>query len=229
MLSKISYIKFENPFISLLSTGLDSPIATYLIMKKRSDCFSLSFLNGGEKSENMEKNRNKIIEVGKRLVKLTNQRLRMHFVDYDGIVEQIQAKCNPKLTCVICKRTMILVARELAKFYHAKIIVNGDILGEQASQTLDNLYVVHQINREIPIIRPLIGFDKLDIIKISQELGFYEISLMDGPACEYNPKFPETRAKIKEVVQTEKNLDRESLMKEIFDLISFIDISPPYN
>ena len=98
MLSKNSYIQFDNPFISLLSTGLDSPIATYLIMKKKMDCFSLSFLNGGEK---IEENRNKIIQVGKRLVKLTHRQLRMHFVDYDRIAEQIQAKCNPKLTCVI--------------------------------------------------------------------------------------------------------------------------------
>jgi thiamine biosynthesis protein ThiI len=221
MLSKNSYIQFDNPFISLLSTGLDSPIATYLIMKKKMDCFSLSFLNGGEE---IEENRNKIIQVGKRLVKLTHRQLRMHFVDYDRIAEQIQAKCNPKLTCVICKRTMILVARELAKFYNAKSIVNGDILGEQASQTLDNLYVVNQVNQEIPIIRPLIGFDKLDIIKISQELGFYELSLINGTACGFNPKFPETRAKIKEVIQSEENLNRDSLMKEIFDLISYIDI-----
>ncbi|QEE14844.1 hypothetical protein DSAG12_00661 [Promethearchaeum syntrophicum] len=223
MLSKNSYIQFENPFISLLSTGLDSPIATYLLMKKKMDCFSLSFLNGGEK---IEENRNKIIQVGKRLVKLTKHRLRMHFVDYDQIAKQIQSKCNPKLTCVICKRTMILVARELAKFYNAKLIANGDILGEQASQTLDNLYVVNQVNREIPIIRPLIGFDKLDIIKISQELGFYELSLISGPACEFNPKFPETRAKIKEVIQSEENLNRESLMKEISNLINFVDILP---
>jgi len=223
MLSKNSYIQFDHPFISLLSTGLDSPIATYLIMKKKRDCFSLSFLNGGDK---MEENRYKIIQVGKRLVKLTERRLRMHFVDYDKILQQIQTKCNPKLTCVICKRTMILVARELAKFYNAKVIVNGDILGEQASQTLDNLYVVNQINRDIPIIRPLIGFDKLDIIKISQELGFYELSLINGPACEFNPKFPETRAKIKEVIQTEENLNRDSLMKEVFDLINYIDIFP---
>jgi thiamine biosynthesis protein ThiI len=222
MLSKNSYIQFDNPFISLLSTGLDSPIATYLIMKKKMDCFTLSFLNGGEK---MEENRNKIIQVGKRLAILTQRKLRMHFVDYDKIVKQIQTKCNPKLTCVICKRTMILVARELAKFYNAKAIVNGDILGEQASQTLDNLYVVNQVNREIPIIRPLIGFDKLDIIKISQELGFYELSLIKGPACEFNPKFPETRAKIKEVIQTEGDLNRDSLMKEIFALINYIDIS----
>jgi len=223
MLSKNSYIQFENPFISLLSTGLDSPIATYLLMKKKMDCFSLSFLNGGDK---IEENRNKIIQVGKRLVKLTQRRLRMHFVDYDEIAKQIQSKCNPKLTCVICKRTMILVARELSKFYKAKLIANGDILGEQASQTLDNLYVVNQVNRDIPIIRPLIGFDKLDIIKISQELGFYELSLITGPACEFNPKFPETRAKIKEVIQSEENLNRDSLMKEISNLINFVDIFP---
>ncbi|MHA1721079.1 MAG: 7-cyano-7-deazaguanine synthase [Promethearchaeota archaeon] len=200
-------------FISLLSTGLDSPIATYLIMRQGYNCYALSFLNGREqKNENKEK----IIQIGKKLVELTGQQLILHFVDYDDILEQFQGKCEQKLTCIICKRTMLLTAKQLAERYQAQFIVNGDILGEQASQTMDNLYVVHQINKNIPVIRPLIGFDKLDIIRISRKIGLYEISLLKGVSCEYNPKYPETRAKTKEVEDTEKKINRSHIQQDIF-------------
>jgi tRNA uracil 4-sulfurtransferase len=214
-------IPFSNSFISLLSTGLDSPIASYLMMKQGYNCLSLSFLNGGEEAN---KNREKILAVGNKLVELTGKKMRMHFVNYDPILEEFQFVDTQKSTCLLCKRNMIFTSVKLAHHYGAKMIVNGDILGEQASQTLDNLYVVHQINKEIPVIRPLIGFDKLDVIKISQKLQFYEISLMKGPACEFNPKFPETRAKIDDIVALEAKFDREKLQTRIFASMEFVDL-----
>ena len=223
MFEKLPRLTIPKSFISLLSTGLDSPIASYLIMKQGYSCLSLSFLNG---ADNRQKNRDKILEIGKKLVDLTNQRMRLHFVDYDHIVEQFSEKCESKLTCIICKRTMILTAVQLADFYNASMIVNGDILGEQASQTLDNLYAVHQINKKIPVVRPLIGFDKLDVIKIQQQLGLYELSLINGPACDNNPRFPETRARISKVLATEENLDRNSIQKHIFELMEYVDLYP---
>jgi len=223
MFEKLPQLALPKSFISLLSTGLDSPVASYLIMKQGYSCLSLSFLNGGDERH---KNKEKILKIGKKLVEITNQRMRMHFVDYDHIVEQFSEKCEPKLTCIICKRTMILTAVQLAEFYNASMIVNGDILGEQASQTLDNLYAVHQINKKIPVVRPLIGFDKLDVIKIQQQLGLYEISLIDGLACDNNPRFPETRARISKVLATEENIDRSSIQKHIFDIMEFVDLYP---
>ena len=88
------------------------------------------------------------------------------------------------------------------------------------------MYVVHQINHEIPVIRPLIGFDKLDVIKLSQKLEFYELSLLDGVACQYNPKFPETRAKISQIEEAEKNLDRNALREQILAQFQLYLITP---
>lgn len=218
-LSKLQNISF----VSLLSTGLDSPIATYLMMRQSMNCISISFLNGREKRG---KNQEKILAVGKKLVELTGQNLYMLFLDYDPILAQFQEKCPARVTCLICKRTMMDTAKFIAKTVKAQFIVNGDILGEQASQTLDNLYVVHQINREIPVIRPLIGFDKLDVIKLSQKLGFYEISLLEGVACEFNPKFPETRAKISQIEKAEEKLDRNELRNQIVDQMQLYKIFP---
>ena len=223
MLSETDNIDLSPSFVSLLSTGLDSPIASYLIMKQGYNCIGLSFLNGKEKSN---QNREKIIQVGKRLVQLTHRKMRLHFVDYDAIVGIFKEQCEPKLTCVICKRTMIQSAVYLTHFYKSAMIVNGDILGEQASQTLDNLYAVHQINKEVPVVRPLIGFDKLDIIKISQKVGLYELSLIKGLACDNNPKHPETRANLQKLLSTETNINREDILKKIIGLIEYIDLHP---
>ena len=223
ILQESDFIHHEKSFVSLLSTGLDSPIATYLIMKKGYSCFSLSFLNG---LENGIKNKEKILKVGKKLVELTGQPMRLHFVDYDPIVTQFQAQITSKNTCIVCKRTMLMTAAEMANFYHSSMIVNGDILGEQASQTLDNLYVVHKSNLTVPVVRPLIGFDKLDIIKISQKVGFYDLSLIKGPACEYNPKYPETRAKLDEILRDEDKIDRPKIQKQISQVIEYVDLLP---
>jgi len=214
-------IPFSNAFISLLSTGLDSPIASYLMMKQGYNCYSLSFLNGGSEAI---KNKEKVIAIGQKLVQLTGKKMRMHFVDYDPILEEFQFVDTQKSTCLLCKRNMIYTSVRLANHYGAQMIVNGDILGEQASQTLDNLYVVHQINKQIPVIRPLIGFDKLDVIKINQQLQLYEISLMKGPACDYNPKYPETRAKIDDILELEKKFDRKKLQDRIFSSMEYVDI-----
>lgn len=215
-------------FVSLLSTGLDSPIATYLLMRKGWACHALSFLNGKDQAEI---NRKKVHKVGELLVSLTHQPLRLHFVNYDSILDILQQSGQKpedrKQMCLLCKRTMLLAAKTLAQNTGAKYIVNGDILGEQASQTLDNLYVVNQINTEVPVLRPLIGFDKLDVIKLSQNLGFYEISLMKQVSCEYNPAFPETRANLPQILTLEKNIDRVALNHRIFTEILIDDIIEP--
>jgi tRNA uracil 4-sulfurtransferase len=221
MLPRINPLEYKNSFVSLLSTGLDSPIATYLIMKQGFDCLALSFLNGKDQGY---LNKEKIIKIGKKLVSLTGRKLRIHFVDYDYILDEIKSKCEPKFTCILCKRTMLLSASQIAQHYNAQMIVNGDILGEQASQTLDNLFVVHQINQEIPVIRPLIGFDKLDIIKISQKIGMYDLSLIKGVSCTNNPAHPETRARIKDILQTECNIDRQEIQKTIMNGIIYVDV-----
>ncbi|TFH27023.1 MAG: hypothetical protein E4G98_06520 [Promethearchaeota archaeon] len=224
IISKDSLSPLPAPrFISLLSTGLDSPIATFLMMRQGLDPITLSFLNGqAQAGENQEK----ILQIGQKLVELTGRRMIMLFVDYDRFLERFQHTSETRLTCILCKRTMMDMAKTLAQRYQAKYIVNGDILGEQASQTLDNLFVVHQINREIPVVRPLIGFDKLDVIKLSQNIGLFELSLLKGPACEFNPPFPETRAKIDQVRKIEAEIDRAGLREEILSQITLKIIEP---
>ena len=141
---------WDQAFVTLLSTGLDSPVATYLMLKQGFNAYTLSFLNGDKSGY---KNRDKILVMGHKLVDMTSQHLKMHFVDYDKYLDQFITNCERKFTCLLCKRLMIRMAVSLAQQYGAKFIINGDILGEQASQTLDNLFVVNEINGSIPVIR----------------------------------------------------------------------------
>ena len=201
-------------FVSLLSTGLDSPIATYLLMNKGFDCISISFLHNYPKSK---LNKDKAIKIGQRLVELTNQNLTMYFVNYDVILQKLKSTCEDRIRCILCKRTMLDISQFIALEENAKFIVTGEILGEQASQTIDNLFVIDKIIRDIPIIRPLIGFNKLDIIKLSQKLDFYDISLLEENGCNYNPKYPETRANLKKIINEEKKLDRVGIRNFILE------------
>ena len=124
----------------------------------------------------------------------------------------------------MCKRYMLRTARFLAIKERADFIINGDILGEQASQTLDNLVQIQKAVDDIPVIRPLIGFEKADVIKLSQKLGLYELSSLPAPACGRNPKYPETHAKERDIVITEKGINYDSIAKKIIAKAEIIEI-----
>ena len=213
--------KLKQPIISLLSPGLDSPVSTYLMMRQGFDCASLTFLNGGKESI---LNKSKMIKIGNQIRKLTGRKIVMHFVDYDDILNAISEKCESRITCVLCKRMMIRTAVALAKLYNANFIINGDILGEQASQTMDNLFAIHQVNEEIPLLRPLIGFNKLDVVKISQKVGLYPFCIENAPACTFNPKYPETRANLQHIWKNEILLDSDDYIKKIIEKIVIVEI-----
>ena len=203
-------IKNNRNFVSLLSTGLDSPIATYIFLKRGFNCNAISFINSRKENQ---MNREKIIKTANRLKKLTQNEISIHLIYFEKVLNYFRKNCKDKIRCLLCKRTMINFAQDLAQKSNSECIIMGDILGEQASQTIDNLLVVNKKSRYIPIIRPLIGFNKLDIIKMSQDLGFYEISLMKEQSCNFNPKYPETRAKVKEILAEESKLEKEKVFR----------------
>jgi thiamine biosynthesis protein ThiI len=108
---------------------------------------------------------------------------------------------------------MLLGAYSLVKISQADFIVNGDILGEQASQTLDNIAVIQKIMAKIPVIRPLIGFEKKDILKLSHELGFYELSTLPDAQCTFNPMYPETHAKSDDIQFSFNHVDLDTIVQ----------------
>jgi len=196
-------------FISLLSGGLDSSIAAYLMIKRGFIPVFLSFLTSDDANHSMK---NKVIDLVKLLSKYTDNELKIYIINHDNNLEAFKQFCDRKLTCVLCKRLMLRTAICLGSLENTKIIVTGDILGEQASQTLDNLYSYNSIIQDFIVLRPLIGCDKQEVINMNKKIGSYEVSSIPSAGCKFNPQYPETHAKPHEIQHSESKIN-------IFDLV----------
>ncbi|MFX1337583.1 MAG: hypothetical protein ACFFDK_03150 [Promethearchaeota archaeon] len=196
-------------FISLLSGGFDSPVAAYFMTKRGFKPIYLSFLTSDDTNHSM---RNKIIEIIHKLSTYTDFKAKLYLINHDPNLELFKKECERKLTCILCKRLMIRIAFQVAKIENATFIVTGDILGEQASQTLGNLYVYNDLVKELPILRPLISFNKQDVMMINRDIGLYEICSQKSASCQYNPQYPETRAKSRGVAGEESKMDINTLI-----------------
>ncbi|MBD3351361.1 MAG: hypothetical protein GF364_07720 [Candidatus Lokiarchaeota archaeon] len=208
-------------FVSLLSDGIDSPIATYLMMKKEFDCIALTFCNIQDEAP---KYQDKILKIARKIKTLTQKKISVVFAQHTETLDYFIKKGSRKLTCIMCKRYMLRAARLLAIEKQASFIVNGDILGEQASQTLDNLVEIQNIVDDIPIIRPLIGFEKLDVIHLSQDVGLFPLSSLPAPSCNYYPRYPETHAKTKDILNSELNINYDKIASKILSKSKLIEI-----
>ncbi|MBA7514962.1 putative tRNA sulfurtransferase [subsurface metagenome] len=196
-------------FISLLSGGLDSSIAAYLMIKRGFIPVFLSFLTSDDSNHSMKY---KVIDLVKLLSRYTDNELKIHIINHDYNLEAFKQFCDRKLTCVLCKRLMLRTAKRLGSLENTNIIVTGDILGEQASQTLDNLYSYNNIIQDFIVLRPLIGCDKQEVINMNKKIGSYEVSSIPSAGCKFNPQYPETHAKLHEIQHSESKIN-------IFDLV----------
>lgn len=180
--------------ISLISAGIDSPVSSYLAENE------LVFLHFRQKNSDIFVK--KIIDV---LLKNGVISHRLIVVNHDRIISNIKNFCNKKEMCVYCKASMLVLAETLAEKFGCKAVVTGDNLGQVASQTLPNLRSEESLI-EIPVIRPLIGLDKNEIIDLAKKIGTYSISTNFKNECMYAPKHPVTggctvKHEIKDVVK----------------------------
>lgn len=196
-------------FISLLSGGLDSPIAAYLMIKKGFTPIFLSFLTSDDIKHSMRLKVLKIIEL---LKKFTEEKIKIYLINHNPNLNLFKQICERKLTCILCKRLMIRIAKHIGIKEDTNLIVTGDILGEQASQTLDNLYTYNDLIENFIVLRPLIGWNKQDVIDLNRKIGLYEISSQPSASCQYNPQYPETHAKSLEVLKSESKIDINNLV-----------------
>jgi len=203
-------VKTIRKFISLLSGGLDSPIAAYVMIKRGFTPTFLTFLTSDDYEDSLKK---KVIKIVNNLTTFTDDKLKIYFINHDNNLEGFKQTCDRKLTCVLCKRLMIRIAKQLGKIEGTNIIVTGDILGEQASQTLDNLYSYNNIIQDFILLRPLIGCDKQEVININKQIGLYNTSSESSAGCQFNPQYPETHAKLFEVEDSELKVNISDLVE----------------
>ncbi len=194
--------------IALISSGIDSPVAAWLIKEKGIEIVGLH-------SDNRPFTDSRQISKTKRICKKIGIRklyLAKHGLAMSGVV----GKINRRYTCVICRRLMLRTAERLAEKEGADFIITGENLGQVASQTLDNLAVSSAAVKEKMILRPLLCYDKQDIVDKAKSIGTYDISTEPPGCCRLVPRHPSTRSALKKVEDEE----RRAGMQDVSDGIS---------
>ncbi|BAD84555.1 ThiI-related protein [Thermococcus kodakarensis KOD1] len=179
--------------VALLSSGIDSPVAIYLMLRRGVEITPIHFRQDSIKEEKASE----IVEILKRYGKLSDPIIVNFSEEHVPAFEKLRELGKIKYTCVLCKWLMLRKACRIGHEIGASAIITGDSLGQVASQTLDNLMVVSTAS-DLPILRPLIGLDKEEIVRIAKEIGTFEISSRKEPPCPFTPKYPVVRASLGE-------------------------------
>lgn len=198
--------------ILLISGGIDSPVAGYLMGKQGLDLVLVHFDNRPFTSDNEVE---KAISLMKQLDNALGKESLRLLVPHGKAQAEFAKCCRRNMECVLCRRMMLRVAEKLAKKHDAGFIVTGESLGQVASQTLANINVEER-STSLPVLRPLIGFDKVEIERIAKSIGTYDISIRPGLCCTIAPKKPSTYSKIADAMDEETKVDIERLAEDEF-------------
>ena len=200
--------------ISLISGGIDSPVASWFAMKRGCKVVFVHFHSYPLLSKVS-------VEKTKKLVEVLSQyqgKSKLYSIPFAEIQGRIKALAPEKLRIVLYRRFMLKIAEEIAKKEGAKALVTGESLAQVSSQTLDNILAIEEATT-LPILRPLIAMDKSEIIEIAKRIKTYDISIIPQDDCctLFVPKHPTTRAKIEIVKEIEKNLKLEDFIKKAIE------------
>jgi len=207
--------------VGLLSGGMDSPVACWLVMKRGCPVVPVYFDNTPFTDEATT---DRVVRVAEALFEwAVGLPRRLHVVPHGPSLAEIREKCPERLTCLLCKRMMYRVAERIADAEGADGIVTGEALGEQASQTLRNLRVLTAAAGRYPIHRPLLGFDKAETERLARKIGTYEPSTRRAGACTAVPRRPATSADPEKVAEAERALDIEGMVETALGGLRTVD------
>ena len=197
--------------VTLLSGGIDSPVSTYMIAKRGVRLIPLHFFSFPYTSEQAKE---KVIELGNMLTEYCG-RMTLEIAPFTHIQEEIRDKCPEEYFTLIMRRFMMRIAQRVARENGAKAIVTGENLGQVASQTMEAMASTQAVI-DLPVLQPLIGMDKEEIVALARKIGTFETSILPYEDCctVFTPKHPRTRPKLSEVEQAESVLDIEALVDE---------------
>jgi thiamine biosynthesis protein ThiI len=210
--------------VALLSSGIDSPVATWRMARRGAECIGVHFSGRPQTSRASEYLVDDIAHVLER----TGCIARVYVVPLGDRQREMAMEAPPSLRVILYRRLMFKVAQELALREGAKALVTGESLGQVASQTLENIAAVDNAV-DMPVFRPLVGTDKIDIIADAQQLGTYEISSQDAPDCctLFMPRSPETHAKLPRVIEAEEAFPVDRWVRELADAAEVHDYRCP--
>ncbi len=197
--------------VSLLSGGIDSPVSTYMIAKRGISVIPVHFFSFPYTSELAKQ---KVLELAKQLTKYCG-RMTVEIVPFTHIQEEIRNKCPEEYFTLIMRRFMMRISEKIAELNGAKALVTGENLGQVASQTMEAMAVTQDCI-SLPVLQPLIGLDKEEIVKIARKIGTFETSILPYEDCctVFTPRHPKTKPVVSEVVDAESVLDVDALVNE---------------
>lgn len=207
----------------LLSGGIDSPVAGHMIAKRGIEIDAVNFFSYPYTSERAKE---KVIELASIIARYTS-RINLYIVPFTEIQLQIRDNCPEEHLTLIMRRFMMRIAERLALRHKSMALITGESVGQVASQTLGALDVTNSVV-DMPVLRPLIGMDKEEIIVRSRQIGTFDTSILPYEDCctVFTPKHPSTNPKRKSVEKTESVLDVEKLIEEALAGVEMITVYP---
>ncbi len=196
--------------VSLMSGGIDSPVATHMMLKRGADVVAVHFDNRPFTDDGQF---NKTKTLVNHIAKSNKKNIITFIIPHKKSHTAFAKHCKRNLHCVLCRRMMFRLAEKIAQMEGACALLTGESLGQVASQTLRNIKTESQAVK-IPILRPIIGLDKLEIENIAKTIGTYGISILPGMCCTIVPKRPSTYSQLEVVLTEEKKVDIEGLAEE---------------
>ncbi len=210
----------------MLSGGIDSPVAGYLAMKRGIvlDCVYFEAI-----PHTSIEARNKVIELSKKLLEYTNN-INLYVVPFTEIQESIYKCVDPEYVITIMRRMMYRIMEKLVKKYHAHVIINGESIGQVASQTLTSMEVINSVTN-VPVIRPVACLDKLEIIAISEKIDTYNISILPYEDCctVFVPRHPVINPSLEKSINEENKFDYNTLIDKAIDNILLVSLNEKPN
>lgn len=206
----------------LLSGGIDSPVAMYMAAKRGVTMDAVHFHSFPYTSE---RSKEKVISLGKIVSKYAND-IRINMVNLLPIQKEITENCPEELTTILSRRFMMRIAEKIAIDTQCQCLFTGESIGQVASQTLEGLTATNSVMKVLPVLRPLISFDKEDIITVANKIGTFETSIIPEEDCctVFLPKNPSTKPKMAKILAAEENLDVEALVESAIAGLEIIEI-----
>ncbi len=210
----------------LLSGGIDSPVAGYMMAKRGVKIEALhfeSFPYTGERA------REKVLELASILAEYAGE-VRVHIVSLTHIQEELVKHCNEDYFTLLLRRYMMTIAERVAKYKGCTALVTGESLGQVASQTMQALGVTDSAVKDMPVFRPCIGMDKEEIVSVSRKMGAFETSIQPYEDCctVFTPKHPKTKPELQKVIAEENKVDFNALANEAFDSLYTVTVEGKY-
>jgi tRNA uracil 4-sulfurtransferase len=211
--------------VVLLSGGIDSPVAAWKMIKRGCTPVFVHFHSFPYTNQESQEKAKQIV----RLLSEYSLRVKIYFVPFADVQRQIMVSTPVETRVILYRRYMMRLAERVAQREKARVLVTGDSVGQVASQTIENIDVISRAIA-MPILRPLIGDDKIEIVGVARRIGTYDISILpDQDCCSlFVPKHPETKAHLSDIENSERRLDVTESMKAALETAEVLLESPSY-